>query len=85
MDQTRTTQSQGSDDVAAFLTDLWKDLLEQSDVHGGSNFFELGGDSLVALEVVVAVEERFDTEMAVTDLYEYPTVGELAEFVAAHS
>jgi amino acid adenylation domain-containing protein len=38
------------------LIGIWTDLLGQSDIHPDDNFFEVGGHSLLAMEVIAKVE-----------------------------
>jgi hypothetical protein len=42
------------------------------------SFFELGGNSLSAAQVVIRIREELGVEMSITDLVEAPTAGELA-------
>jgi amino acid adenylation domain-containing protein/thioester reductase-like protein len=44
--------------VAAELRSIWREVLKADSVGLNEDFFDLGGDSLRALEVVVAAEER---------------------------
>ena len=43
------------------------------------NFFELGGHSLLATQVVSRVNKSFGVNIGLRDIFERPTVGELAE------
>nr|UYH37512.1 AMP-binding protein [Myxococcaceae bacterium MCy9487] len=64
-----------------FLAKLWTGLLglEQVGIHG--NFFELGGDSLLATQLTARVREAYAMELPLRGLYEHPTVATLAEYV----
>ncbi|GAB3886056.1 hypothetical protein GCM10029964_049720 [Kibdelosporangium lantanae] len=61
-------------DIAA----IWEQLLGVADVGRDDSFFELGGNSLRAIQVVSRVNEMLGTRHPVRVLYENPTVGELA-------
>ncbi len=47
------------------------------------DFFALGGDSLVASEILAALEDEFDVRLAMPVVFERPTPAELAEAVEA--
>lgn len=49
------------------------------------NFFDLGGDSLMAENLVLAVQQRFDVVLQTAVLLEAPTPRELARLVGASS
>ena len=42
------------------------------------SFFELGGDSLLAMRVIAAVNTRLGSGLAVRAVFEAPTVAQLA-------
>lgn len=43
------------------------------------DFFELGGDSLGAVRLLARLRERFGIELALREIFDRPTVGELSE------
>jgi acyl carrier protein len=57
---------------------LWRGLLGRFDIGHHDNFFELGGNSLMAVEMAMAVERDFEVELSVAEVFEYPTVHDLA-------
>ncbi|MEU8932005.1 condensation domain-containing protein [Streptomyces sp. NPDC048409] len=67
--------------VAAQLTEIWRDLLHVPSVDPQDNFYELGGDSMLAIELAYrAVEAGLDlTPRTVVD---HPTVAALAALLA---
>ena len=60
------------------LSELFAEVLGVERVGLDDDFFELGGDSLGALELMAAVTERFGVELSATLLLDAPTPGELA-------
>jgi amino acid adenylation domain-containing protein len=58
---------------------IWAEVLGLERVGVEENFFEVGGHSLVATQVMSRVREAFGIEMAVRRLFERPTVRGLAE------
>jgi amino acid adenylation domain-containing protein len=65
------------------LAQLWCEVLELDEVGIADDFNELGGDSLVATQIVVRVNDLFTLEPPVKTLLETPTVAALAAFVTA--
>jgi amino acid adenylation domain-containing protein len=64
------------------LAEIWQDVLgiEQVGIH--DNFFELGGDSLLITRIHVRFSERFDRQVSVASLLQYPTIADLAQSLA---
>ncbi len=69
------------DEVEAELSAIWSSVLGVERVSVGDNFFSLGGHSLLATQVVSQVRERLGVEVGLKQLFERPTIEELAERV----
>jgi len=64
------------------LATIWSELLEIPDISVRDNFFDLGGHSLLMVRVNRRLREEFDREVSMIDLFRYPTVSALAEFLS---
>ncbi|MBT2230339.1 type I polyketide synthase [Nonomuraea sp. NEAU-A123] len=60
------------------LAELWSEVLGIEPVGTRDNFFDLGGNSLVALQMLALVKKRFGTAVPTVMLFEAPTVHTLA-------
>ena len=60
-----------------WLAELWLEVLAAAVETRDADFFDLGGGSLTAAQMVSRLRARFP-EVVVGDLYEHPTVGSLA-------
>lgn len=63
------------------LTAIWAEILNVNTVGVNDNFFELGGHSLLLTRLRHELEYRMNVRISIIDLFRYPTVGALAEFV----
>ncbi|MBO0798593.1 MAG: amino acid adenylation domain-containing protein, partial [Blastocatellia bacterium] len=61
------------------LASIWTDVLGLDRVGVLDNFFELGGHSLLAIQVISRVREAFQVELALSDIFETPTIACLAK------
>ncbi|MDP6455560.1 MAG: thioester reductase domain-containing protein [SAR202 cluster bacterium] len=63
---------------------LWERILylDEGTITGGSDFFDYGGHSLLAVELTLAIEEVFGVELFVKEIYEFPTVSSLVQYIA---
>ena len=76
--EARRANSEPSSDRIETMTTIWCELLELADVGPRENFFEVGGTSRLALELLVMIKERTGVELAITDVFRFATVHELA-------
>ena len=60
------------------LADVWAEVLEVDRVGVGDNFFDLGGHSLRATQLVSRLRRLFQIELPLRDLFREPTVAALA-------
>jgi len=67
-------------ELEATIAEVWQAYLGIDRVGMNDPFFDLGGNSLVGLAMVLAVEKKLDTPIAPAVLFEHPTV---AAFAAA--
>jgi amino acid adenylation domain-containing protein len=66
----------------ALLAAIWSDILGlEVGIH--DNFFEVGGHSLQATQVISRLREAFCVELPLRRLFESPTIAELSEFIEA--
>ncbi|MCB0729106.1 MAG: AMP-binding protein, partial [Ignavibacteriae bacterium] len=68
-------------DTEKKLTEIWQDLLGIEKIGVHDNFFELGGHSLLGMRVISAIRKKLDSEIAIKDLFVYPTVSELSRYL----
>jgi amino acid adenylation domain-containing protein/non-ribosomal peptide synthase protein (TIGR01720 family) len=65
------------------IAEVWGNLLGLATVSRHANFFDLGGHSLLLLEVHSRLEQRLGRGLALIDLFRYPTVSSLGAYLSA--
>lgn len=64
------------------LAELWQQLLGLETVGIQDDFFALGGDSLLLMQIHKKIQQMFNTQLPVVELYNHPTIQRLTEFMA---
>jgi amino acid adenylation domain-containing protein len=64
------------------LSDIWQDVLGGPQPRRDENFFTLGGNSLLAAQVVARIVDVFHVELPLSAVFEYPTISTLAARVS---
>lgn len=60
---------------------IWKKVLKLNKISTLANFFDLGGDSLCSIMLVSEIYNDLKVKIEVKDIFEYPTIKELSEFI----
>ena len=68
-----------ADNIEAQLTVIWQDLLGVEHITPDQNYFDLGGDSSLAVHLFVQIEKVFNVKLPIFTLFEAPTIEELAQ------
>ena len=63
------------------LKQIWSEVLGFDDLGIHDNFFDLGGDSLRAAQVVARIRRSLHLEVSLQDLFSAPTLAALADYV----
>jgi len=65
-------------DAELTIAELWRDAIGVDQVGIDDDFLDLGGDSLLAVQLVGRISQRFKTEVSVAQLFDNRTVRALA-------
>ncbi|HEU5271870.1 MAG TPA: acyltransferase domain-containing protein, partial [Jatrophihabitans sp.] len=70
------------DGASATVTDrlrrLWTEVLAEDDIAEDADFFDLGGNSLTAMDLMAKVRAEFDVDLGVVILFDHSTLDALA-------
>jgi acyl carrier protein len=67
------------------VSDIFRRVLDTPDIGAESDFFALGGDSLLATRVLSAVAREYGVELTFDDFLLAPTPATLAKTIASVS
>ncbi|MER7444021.1 phosphopantetheine-binding protein [Micromonospora avicenniae] len=70
-------------ELEAMLTRLWSEKLNITPVGVEDNFFALGGDSLLAADLLMDLYDQLGIEVDAAVLFLKPTIAELVDEVLA--
>ena len=60
---------------------ICREFSKERTIGPDDNLFEVGVSSLTLTEIVLAVDERYPGKVGISDLFDYPTIRELANFI----
>ncbi|MEH2155519.1 non-ribosomal peptide synthetase [Nostoc sp.] len=63
------------------LASIWQQVLQVLKIGVNDNFFDLGGNSLQAMNIMALIYQEFEIEIPLSIIYEKPTLAELSEYI----
>ncbi len=66
------------DATEKILEDIFCEILEEKVVDIEANFFEIGGESILAMKLMAIIEKRLGTKLTIADIYKHNSIKELA-------
>ena len=76
------TESTSLDTIYDKLKKIWLELLGVEDIQPGDEFRSLGGESLLAMQMINLVHEQIGHRLKIQDTIDYPTLQALATLIA---
>lgn len=68
-------------DIDARLREIWRDLLGVVEIGPDDDFFEVGGDSLIAVRMIARIKEVLDVEQTLARLFEASTFRQMSDSI----
>jgi len=69
------------DPLVAELMTICAEFSKECTIGADDNLFEVGVSSLTLTEIVLAIDERYPGKLDISDLFDYPTLREVADFL----
>ncbi|QQS37257.1 MAG: LLM class flavin-dependent oxidoreductase [Ignavibacteriales bacterium] len=63
------------------IADIWKRLLNTNKVGVKDNFFDIGGHSLLAVQMHSEIKKSVNEELTLIDIFRYPTIISLVDYI----
>ena len=73
-----TAVKEGTEEV---ISSVWKKVLAVEHVGPTDNFFDLGGDSILLVEVHAELQQTLNRRFSVTDLFQFPSIRALSDYL----
>ncbi len=76
-------QQIGKNDIFEKLISLWRKVLNTKNlIKSDSSFFELGGNSILATQLLIELQVNFNRpSIGIVDIYRYPTIAQQASLI----
>ncbi|NOT13440.1 MAG: amino acid adenylation domain-containing protein [Methylococcaceae bacterium] len=72
------------DEAEQFVADIWQQILGVKQIGIYDDFFDLGGHSLSAVQVIAKMQESFAIKVPVKTIFEAPTIAEFVNRIAEY-
>jgi acyl carrier protein len=69
--------------VESTIAEIWQRALGLPKVGTRDNFFDIGGHSLLVVQVLKELREKFSKPVQMTDLFRHTTIEALAKFLSS--
>ena len=68
-------------DTEKELVKIWKKIFKLDELGTNFNFFELGGDSLLAIQLLSDIKDSFSVDLNISSIYSNPTINTLSKII----
>lgn len=72
-----------SNDTEARLAKIWTGLLQLENIDIGADFFDMGGNSLLAARLIIGIEAEFGKRLSLAALFQAPTIVSQAKLLGS--
>ena len=83
--EARPISQNGNHETSDQLARIWQEILGIDSVSPDQNYFDLGGDSSLAVQMFAEIEKTFKIKLPLATLYEAPTIEELSKILSGET
>ncbi|MBE9209291.1 amino acid adenylation domain-containing protein [Nostoc sp. LEGE 06077] len=69
-------------ELEQIITNIWQELLHLEKVGIHHNFFDIGGHSLLMVQVHSKLQKVLNRDISILDLFQYPTISKFAKYLS---
>lgn len=80
--RTGTDYAAPANSIEKRITAVWQEVLKLDRIGANDNFFDLGGHSLLLVQVSSRLEKELSRKVPVMELFKYPTIHTLSSYLA---
>jgi amino acid adenylation domain-containing protein len=80
-EQIRDNYAAPRTDTEKVMAGIWQDVLKLQRIGIDDNFFDIGGHSLLAVQITTRIEKKLGKKLQIATLFSYPTVAQLSAFI----
>ncbi|EPR66935.1 non-ribosomal peptide synthetase [Cyclobacterium qasimii] len=77
----QTSKNPPQTETEKILFGIWQKLLSWNNIGINDNFFDLGGDSLLAIRSIAAIKNSLGKRLMMKDFFDFPTISALSEVI----
>ncbi|MEO0434435.1 MAG: SDR family NAD(P)-dependent oxidoreductase [Cyanobacteria bacterium J06656_5] len=71
-----------SGEIEEAIAAIWQEILGVEKIAVNQNFFELGGSSILTIQVISKIQTITDKSLSVVDIFQYPTISLLTKYLS---
>jgi len=80
-----STASAPGDGLELQLVQIWEDILKVDGIGVNQNFFDVGGHSLLAAQLISRLRQQFKQDLPLATLFQKGTIADLASMLRGHA
>lgn len=73
-----------ADSFSRQLLSIWRRVLETKEIGIHDNFFDAGGNSLLATQLTIEMEREFNTNIHIVKIFQHPTIASFTDYLQQH-
>lgn len=81
-EEVASTENADNEWIEHKMSCIWKSVLKNENIKKDEKFFEVGGNSLKSIYLIGKINEEFQVDISVVDLFENATIKQLSNYIS---